>query len=167
MWQDFWNHNGSTRTHAHIYIYIYIYKYLHTHCSICKWWIHVCETSMINLGILNLAVHEVNRRCHLLSLPQLDLFLWNLGHPDIHHLNLGYGVGVVGVPVKPIPNRFFSGPPHRKKTPLGALWKNKPCPGWDCCSWLPCTVEPRWATPGRSDHPGGSHKVSGPLGGWR
>ena len=33
-------------------------------------------------------------------------------------------------------------PPHR----IGALWKNKPCPGWDCCSWLPCTVEPRWAT---------------------
>ena len=68
---------------AHAHTHIYIYKHLHIHCSKCKWWIHVCETSMINLGIPNLAVHEVNRRCHLLSLPQLDLFLWNLGRWNI------------------------------------------------------------------------------------
>ena len=73
----------EAHAHTHIYIYIYIYKHLHIHCSICKWWIHVCETSMINLGIPNLAAHEANRRCHLLSLPQLDLFLWNLGRWNI------------------------------------------------------------------------------------
>lgn len=124
-----WKH-----THTVAYIHIYIYKHLHIHCSICTWWIHVCETSMINLGIPNLAAHKVNRRCHLLSLPQLDLFLWNLGRWNIIGFTQIYIYIYVHTSFEPRlrcrccrcsgqshSQPFLLSPPHRKKTPLGAL----------------------------------------------